>query len=284
MDRELQQVVLDTLQSTGGLQAFLDGSIRDQIKDRIGEVRQREHRAAVMRRRDERRDDMRRLAAKANLVWQTKARVARNRRAVVLELRRSNLLKPLPEHELDLVERSSGEPGPLAIHVRRQLVQRRAKNKCRVCGEVMALERFAHGSQKYPATRCLKCSRAGRDPLQLLLNRQCSESKSRAKKRGSAHDITGDFLVNLYEEQDGACVLCGGPMSFIQTDQRTEQTNQWLSGVPTNVSVDQIEPGAGYTEANVQLVHLECNLAKRDANQEDFILLCNRIAARHPRN
>ncbi len=47
--------------------------------------------------------------------------------------------------------------------------------------------------------------------------------------------------------------------------------------------VDRIDSQLGYSESNVVACCTDCNRAKLDMSQDDFLSLCNRIAQLHPR-
>lgn len=78
-------------------------------------------------------------------------------------------------------------------------------------------------------------------------------------------------LMAIYDSQRGLCALTGLTMT-------------WEGGkgaVRTNVSIDQIRPGMGYTRDNVQLVCHIVNNMKHDLGADEFVRLCGLVAARH---
>jgi hypothetical protein len=282
---ELELLVLDMISRGDGLNDLLSGDFQKRVRSGLEDVRKREHVAVVVARREARRDEMCASARRANLVWQQRARFRALRRAVVAEL--TAYFPDVPVSVEELRECLDGIPGPLDVRVRSAMVAQLDINKCSDCGEGKPVRAFRCRPLSHPAIRCLDCERAGEDGVQTLLTRQCTGSMARcAKKRregkdGGQHDISVDFLLNLFAERGGNCALCGRGMTASISSERVERGSRttWLSGDPDNVSLDQVDPGGGYTMGNVQLVHLRCNLAKRDVDELEFIQMCEDIAA-----
>jgi hypothetical protein len=71
-----------------------------------------------------------------------------------------------------------------------------------------------------------------------------------------------DFLIKMYESQQGRCALSGIPFD---SDHKP--------------SIDRVDSLRGYLRDNVQLVTLEVNRMKTNLSQELFLELCNAVAA-----
>ena len=71
-------------------------------------------------------------------------------------------------------------------------------------------------------------------------------------------EITIDYLVSLWEKQQGRCALTGKKMIHKHNS-------------PYTVSVDRIDSSVGYYEGNVQLVCQSVNLAKNGYSNEEFL-------------
>lgn len=99
-------------------------------------------------------------------------------------------------------------------------------------------------------------SKSPRNFLRALINK-----KNRNKT------ISLDFLVDLFIRQEGKCAVSNIPMTFIAGEGR----------VDTNISIDQIKAGEGYTEDNVQLVCRRVNHMKHDYPIENLYEWCERI-------
>ena len=47
--------------------------------------------------------------------------------------------------------------------------------------------------------------------------------------------------------------------------------------VYTNVSIDQIDPGKGYTKDNIQLICMGVNQMKSDLSMSELLFLCKQV-------
>jgi len=84
-------------------------------------------------------------------------------------------------------------------------------------------------------------------------------------------DLTVDYLMELYANQNGKCAYSGIPMTF----------EKWGSGRKRySISIDQIVPGHGYTKNNVALCCWIVNAGKSDLSLEDYIKVCNNVVNR----
>ena len=84
-----------------------------------------------------------------------------------------------------------------------------------------------------------------------------SRVKNGARSRGLCFDITLKDLDTVFEKQHRCCALTG-------------TTLQWN----VDASVDRIDSSKGYTVDNIQIVHKEINMMKRDYTQEQFVRWC----------
>jgi hypothetical protein len=93
------------------------------------------------------------------------------------------------------------------------------------------------------------------------LSRLCQKSFRREA-------ISVDDCLAILERQQYRCALTGEPL-----------TCQLQKGVrcKTNASLDQIEPKAGYTKDNVQLVCAAVNSFRNDLCVEEFINWCRKV-------
>jgi hypothetical protein len=87
-----------------------------------------------------------------------------------------------------------------------------------------------------------------------------------SKRKGREH-LTVDFLVELYEKQNGKCALSGKVMTYVVGEGR----------VPTNISLDRIDSSLGYEEANIQLACVQANKMKAELSEEDLAEWCESI-------
>lgn len=152
--------------------------------------------------------------------------------------------------------------------------------KCTVCGEYFPEEVFNKiGSEekKYHYrngrdNRCPTCkllqnrkhraNLSNDEKLNKAIKFRWSGAKSRAEKKGIMFDITEEFIKSLWEKQKGLCALSKIPMTYTFDNGRTF----------TNISIDQINPNAGYVEDNIQLVCMAINQMKSDMSLEELYM------------
>jgi hypothetical protein len=91
--------------------------------------------------------------------------------------------------------------------------------------------------------------------------------KSSAASRGYEFHLTPEIIWRLYLQQGKKCNLSGIPIGF--------------SGKAINntTSIDRIDNSLGYTEENVQLLHVKINMMKHALDQDEFISLCKKVAS-----
>lgn len=104
--------------------------------------------------------------------------------------------------------------------------------------------------------------------LYSCMSQRVTDSKVREKKRNISIEvenyIDNDFLVSLWDAQEGLCALSGEPLNIIK-------------GSLGNVSVDKIDPSKTYTRDNVQLVCWALNRAKGEMPTDMFVEMCRRV-------
>ena len=87
------------------------------------------------------------------------------------------------------------------------------------------------------------------------------------KKDGKRSRLSIEFLEKLYNDQKGLCAISGVSMTFKSGKGR----------IGTNISIDQIKAGQGYTEDNVQLVTCDANRVKGTLTMDELYSLCKSI-------
>ena len=96
-------------------------------------------------------------------------------------------------------------------------------------------------------------------------------ARDRALNKNIAFDLTYDYIVELWNKQNGICALSGIPMTYTLKEGRT----------PTNVSIDKIDRTLGYTQGNIQLVCMACNQIKSDLTDLEMYNFCKRIVEQY---
>jgi hypothetical protein len=91
------------------------------------------------------------------------------------------------------------------------------------------------------------------------------------KRKGGLHrgyewDLTPEYILELYKNQNGLCALTCWPIGWSE------------KGLTATVSIDRINSSEGYTKGNVQLLHKDVNMAKQQFSQEYFIKICTSVA------
>lgn len=76
-----------------------------------------------------------------------------------------------------------------------------------------------------------------------------------------------DFLVTLFETQQGRCAISGVPMTHKYGEGKCE----------TNISIDRIDSSIGYTEENTQLVCARVNMMKQEYSIDNLTEWCSTI-------
>jgi hypothetical protein len=88
-----------------------------------------------------------------------------------------------------------------------------------------------------------------------------SKLKRDSIKRNIDFQITIEEISNQYEDQNKLCAFTGVPLKF---------------GV--DASVDRINSDLGYTPDNIQIVHKDLNMMKKDMPNEVFVAWCKLVA------
>lgn len=94
--------------------------------------------------------------------------------------------------------------------------------------------------------------------------------KNMAKKRNLKFEISLEYVWNLFIKQNSKCILSGLDLCF--APQGVQQSNIQTA------SLDRIDSSKGYVKDNVQWVHKRINIMKNNMKDEDFILLCKKVA------
>lgn len=148
--------------------------------------------------------------------------------------------------------------------------------RCSLCSEDLPLSAFRVRPTSQPRAYCVPCWNSS-------ANRLRDEASSTAhgyiayalpaikyrslKKKGVPFSLTVDSLVHQYHRQYGRCALSG----IILTHDRR-------GALPTNISVDRVDPEGPYSPDNIQLVCAEVNIMRRSLPLEEFLTWTRLIA------
>lgn len=145
-----------------------------------------------------------------------------------------------------------------------------------VCPHCSTSFKTTHSHKKYCSPFCqLKYSQAAEwDKKKSHPRSRCLQlaqmAKNRAKSKNLRYDIDGEFLFNIWKEQDGKCAISGIPFDL----RRPEEFNWTRYDAP---SLDRIDSDRGYEKDNVRLVCYQINAALQDYGLEHFLMLCKTI-------
>lgn len=92
-----------------------------------------------------------------------------------------------------------------------------------------------------------------------------------ARTRKLPFEITGDYMWDLFLEQNRRCALSGIELSFYAKRVGTAHT------IKPTASLDRIDSKEGYVEGNVQWVHKDVNMMKQSYTTQRFLELCTLI-------
>lgn len=92
--------------------------------------------------------------------------------------------------------------------------------------------------------------------------------KARCKRKNIPCEVDVKYLWELYQKQNGQCVLSGWDIKLKYSNRTGEQQT---------ASLDRIDSSKGYTKDNVQWVHNDINKAKNKFDQDEFIQMCTLV-------
>lgn len=92
-------------------------------------------------------------------------------------------------------------------------------------------------------------------------------AKSRAKAKSIPFDLRDEDLLRQLKQQDFKCAITGTRFEPRQTGGHPNNRNPW------SVSIDRIDPAAGYVPENVRLITLALNTALSNWGEAVFAKL-----------
>ena len=126
-------------------------------------------------------------------------------------------------------------------------------------------EQYHH--TKTRRTMCYRClydkrTKAYTANSTVFIERMVSQLKSGRRKQGIDFDLTPEFFLKMFDNQDGLCAVTGRKMTWQRKPDRRNDMN---------ISIDRIEPKGNYEESNVRLVCKRVNLMKHNMTDEELL-------------
>lgn len=116
---------------------------------------------------------------------------------------------------------------------------------------------------------CLNINPESKTQINKIASWAWSRIKAHARERGISINVTLDYIVNLFNKQNGKCALSGIPISI----PRLKTKNKYRTA-----SLDRIDSTKGYEEGNLQWVHKNINQMKNKHTDKEFIEFCHLVS------
>lgn len=150
------------------------------------------------------------------------------------------------------------------------------KIQCSVCNQIKNASQFVkkkNNSLFYVCKACqkdrnrkYKDNQINQNSLLFLLKKRLYDARNRAERNNLFFNLDLEFMIDLWNKQNGKCALTGLQMT---TDQHGR--------LNTNISIDRIDSSKGYTKDNVQFVCSAVNFMKAKMDINDFIFFCKEV-------
>ncbi len=132
--------------------------------------------------------------------------------------------------------------------------------ECKQCGEAY----IGRGNSRYCSSPCLHMNQYEANMLkpEWRIKRLLGMAKNRAKTKGLPFNLDLDYLLGLWEENDGCCEISGIPIELGRSEKGKTH--------PYAPSLDRITPDLGYTKGNVRIICYQMNIALSEFGLEQF--------------
>ena len=156
------------------------------------------------------------------------------------------------------------------------------RKKCSVCERLLSSDQFSIGNNKkgsFTRSICKTCQQKQREvsksktPEDYIKNLY-TQLKSSRRDSGYSWDIELDYLLNLWEDQEGRCALSGMFMTW--------QKGQ--GNVNYSISIDRKNNSIGYEVGNIQLVCSVVNKMKWTMTDSELYWWCKNIVSEREKN
>lgn len=140
--------------------------------------------------------------------------------------------------------------------------------KCRECNTDVT-------TNSYAACMCKSCAvymefKKNRENFKWRLKKLYAAAKFRSKLKNLPIDITPDYLVSLWEQSNGRCVVTGRSFDLASTGVKGQVS-------PNAPSIDRIIPANGYVVGNIRLITYHANVSISEFGLDSLKLLAKDI-------
>ena len=154
-------------------------------------------------------------------------------------------------------------------------LKKEGKRRCNKCKKIYPYDTENFNSSRSYCKFCVK--KDGKKRYQSLMNNltaekllkiRCEQAYQRACKKGWDFDLTLEYLLEIYNKQNGKCFYSGIPMEIS------------LKGFTNNtytLSIDRIDSNVGYIKNNIVLCCDAINTMKMKLETNEFLNICKKI-------
>ena len=96
------------------------------------------------------------------------------------------------------------------------------------------------------------------------------KAKSRSEKRQVPFNIDKEYLINLFDDQNGKCYYSGIQLNIVKN--KTGVIND-----PMKMTLDCIDPDSGYVKGNVVWCAYCVNVFKQKMSVDEMVQICSGI-------
>ena len=153
---------------------------------------------------------------------------------------------------------------------------------CSRCGVAKPLSEFSPHPSCRDGVRgtCKKCAtdyakawqKKKRTRLRGFLHTLLTAAKHRAQCGGMPFELTLDYLVELWVRQGGSCAVSGLRFQYSRS--------KWIRNADA-LSLDRIEPKAGYVDGNVRFALDAVNVALNEWGLDTIVPIFRAVVKRH---
>lgn len=93
-------------------------------------------------------------------------------------------------------------------------------------------------------------------------------AKGRAKRLNLSYDLDLEFLMKVYNKQNGCCALTNIPFDLSHPSTLKTKVHHF------SPSIDRINPALGYTKDNIRILTMIVNQALGEYGDEIFAQVC----------